>query len=181
MLPSFTVAVDNLVVPSVSAIVPLPYESTVIVTVKGTAVRGAVPSAMSTVQVPEKVALPVPLAEPLLAFPSTMMFCGWPRAEVPSSVLSNSPVADVSPGISTPTPNLKPLRGTPLYAVPLGKTPLAAAVTVTSAGARAAAGEGSGAVAAMRIAATQQANLFIVYPPCRARVHTEVLLSPHPG
>ena len=65
MLPSLTVAVGRLVVPSFSTIVPLLSASAVMVTVNSTPVEAGVPSAISTEHVPENVAVPLP-AEPLL-------------------------------------------------------------------------------------------------------------------
>ena len=70
ILPAVTVADGNAERPRVSA---RPCDVTV--TLKGTPVRGAVPSPMSTVLTPAKVTLPSAFLEPLLAGPSTLMFC----------------------------------------------------------------------------------------------------------
>ena len=55
--PVLTVAAGNTVVPSFSVRLVVSLASVATVTVNGTPVEGAVPSAMSTVQVPEKVAV----------------------------------------------------------------------------------------------------------------------------
>ena len=78
--PPVNVAAGKFVVPIVSDRLV-----DVIVTVIGTLVSGKVPSPMSMVAVPEKVRIPTAL-EPLLAVPSTSMFCGRPRVDVPNNV-----------------------------------------------------------------------------------------------
>ena len=71
ILPAVTVADGNAESPRVSA-----SACGVTVTLKGTPLRGTVPSPMSTVLTPAKVTLPSAFLEPLLAEPSTLMFCG---------------------------------------------------------------------------------------------------------
>ena len=80
MLPAVTVAVGNATALRINP--RLPAET---VTAKGTPGRGRVPSSMSTVAVPLKVALPSAPTAPLWTSPSTMTFCGVPRGEVPRS------------------------------------------------------------------------------------------------
>src|SRR5213076_928587 len=70
MLPAVSVAVGNATALRINP--RLPAEA---VTVKGTPGRGRVPSPMSTVAVPLKVALPSAPTDPPLTSPSTVMFC----------------------------------------------------------------------------------------------------------
>src|SRR5438034_6978921 len=80
MLPAVTVAVGNATALRINP--RLPAEA---VTVKGTPGRGRVPSPMSTVAVPLKVALPSAPTDPPRTSPSTGMFCAAPRREVPTT------------------------------------------------------------------------------------------------
>ena len=80
MLPAVTVAVGNATALRINP--RLPAEA---VTVKGTPGRAGVPSPMSTVAVPLKVALPSAPTDPPLTSPSTVMFCAAPRSEVPTT------------------------------------------------------------------------------------------------
>jgi len=75
MLPSLTVAVGRLVVPSFNTIVPLPCAAGVIVTVNSTPFEADVQFPISAEPTPEKVAV-LALAEPLLTSPSITMFWG---------------------------------------------------------------------------------------------------------
>src|SRR5207249_9381862 len=76
MLPAVTVAVGNATALRINP--RLPAEA---VTVKGTPGRGRVPSPMSTVAVPLKVALPSAPTDPPRTSPSTVMFCAALRRE----------------------------------------------------------------------------------------------------
>src|SRR5438094_2053712 len=127
MCPAVSVAVGNTVRPRVRV-----SPCVVAVTLKGTPVRGAVPSPMSTLLRPAKFTLPSAFLEPLLAGPSTLIFCGWPRIEVPSRTVWKSPLADRSAEVMIPFPTCRPSRRTPLSEAPLGKTPSAAATTSES-------------------------------------------------
>src|SRR5438034_10682136 len=80
MLPAVTVAVGNATALRINP--RLPAET---VTAKGTPGRGRVPSPMSTVAVPLKVALPSAPTDPPRTSPSTGMFCAAPRREVPTT------------------------------------------------------------------------------------------------
>jgi hypothetical protein len=117
---------------------------------------------MSMLQEPEKVTVPATTAEPLLAFPSISMLCGWPRADVPSSVVWSCPSAEPVLEMVTPTPNLNPSRGTPLNLEPLGNTAAVPAVTVVSVSVCAPAGRGETATAT-RAAASQMAIPFMAF------------------
>src|SRR2546425_2845630 len=157
MLPAVTVAVGNAtelrITPS------LPPET---VTVKGTPGRAGVPSPISTVAVPLKVALPSAATDPLLTSPSTAMFCGVPRSEVPWSTAWNCPIAEPSGAMNIPCPSVKPFRGTPLKAAPLGKA--ASVAPVTPAADCAAAGAGARRLANPRIAVDRNPSRVIVSP-----------------
>ena len=72
--PSFTVAVGKVVVPSRSPRVPVPSGFVTTTTVKGTFVSGGVPSPMSTVQLPKKVAVFGAPDDPLVGLPSIWMY-----------------------------------------------------------------------------------------------------------
>ena len=87
MLPSVIVAAGKLVVPRVSVRVPLSSAFAATATVNGTDTIQGVPSPMLMRHVPENVAVPPPGAEPRLALPSTTISCGWPKADVPRSVV----------------------------------------------------------------------------------------------
>src|SRR6266576_5914538 len=97
MLPALSVAVGNATALRVNP--RLPAET---VTLKGTPASGRVPSPMSTVAVPLKVALPSAATDPLLTSPSTVMFCGVPRSELPRSTAWNWPVAEPAGAMNIP-------------------------------------------------------------------------------
>src|SRR5213592_3279346 len=71
MLPAVSVAIGNGVLPRMSW-----RPCVVAVMLNGTPVRGAAPLPMSMAQSPLKTALPSGLREPLVARPTTLMFCG---------------------------------------------------------------------------------------------------------
>src|SRR5712691_8006159 len=129
MLPVSTVAAGKFVVPRVSVRLPLLSAFVATTTVNGTFDRGRVPSPMSTLHVPENVAILAPPDEPAVGFPTTSMFWVKPRAETPIRVVWNCPSADPALEIVTPIPTFKALRGRPPQLAPLGKMPEAAAVT----------------------------------------------------
>src|SRR3989454_3293636 len=79
MLPAVSVAAGNGVVPRMSRRL-----SVVAVTLNSSPMRGGVPSALSTRARPAETALPSWVRGPLLCRPTTLMFCGRPRREVPS-------------------------------------------------------------------------------------------------
>jgi hypothetical protein len=108
MLPALSVAVGNATALRINA--RLPADT---VTAKGTPGRGRVPSPMSTVAVPLKVALPSAATDPLPTSPSTVMFCGVPRGEVPKSTAWNWPFAE------PPWAMKSPCRGASLSPGPL--------------------------------------------------------------
>src|SRR2546423_9591772 len=97
MLPAVTVAVGNATALRINP--RLPAEA---VTVKGTPGRGRVPSPMSTVAVPLKVALPSAPTDPPPTSPSTVMFCAAPRREGPRSTAWNWPVAEAPGAMKSP-------------------------------------------------------------------------------
>jgi hypothetical protein len=76
MRPTVSVAMGRFVEPSESVRVPWAPTPATAVTVNGTDDRGGVPSPMSMLQTPEKVAVPAAGNEPTLGLPTTVMFRG---------------------------------------------------------------------------------------------------------
>ena len=101
MLPAVTVAVGNAIALMVTA--RLPAET---VTAKGTPGRAGVPSPMSTVAVPLKVALPSAPTAPLWTSPFYGDVLRRPQGEVPRSTAWNSPMPEPSWAMKSPVPGM---------------------------------------------------------------------------